>query len=68
MTRHTRFDEALALNRRVPVVDGHADSILAVLDGRRTLVERAETGRDPGRELPAGLRGRLRQLGGRLSS
>ncbi|HEY3111652.1 MAG TPA: dipeptidase [Chloroflexota bacterium] len=44
MIRHPRFDEALALHRRVPVVDGHADSILAVLDGQRTLVERAEIG------------------------
>ena len=36
MIRHPRFDEALALHRRVPVVDGHADSILGVLDGQRT--------------------------------
>jgi membrane dipeptidase len=42
MTRHPRFDEALALHRRVPVVDGHADSILEVLDGKRTLTERSE--------------------------
>jgi membrane dipeptidase len=42
--RHARFDEALALHARQPVVDGHADSILQVLLGERTLVERSEKG------------------------
>jgi membrane dipeptidase len=42
--RHTRFDEALALHRRHPVVDGHADSILQVLEGKRSLVERSDQG------------------------
>ena len=42
--RHPRFDEALALHARHPVVDGHADSILQVLLGERTLVERSEKG------------------------
>lgn len=41
-------DELLArareLHRRVPVVDGHADSVLGVLDGERTLVERSDKG------------------------
>src|SRR5690349_16325583 len=42
-------DEALLarardLHRRVPVVDGHADSILQVLDGRRSLAERSDLG------------------------
>ena len=35
---------ARELHRRVPVVDGHADSILGVLDGERTLVERSDVG------------------------
>lgn len=42
--RAPRFDEALALHRSVPVIDGHADSILMVLDHKRTLVERSELG------------------------
>ena len=42
--RHSRFDEALALHAKYPVVDGHADSILQVLTGDRTLVERSEKG------------------------
>src|SRR5262245_33674421 len=42
--RHQRFDEALALHRRLTVVDGHADSILQVLDGKRALVERSDLG------------------------
>jgi membrane dipeptidase len=42
-------DEALLtrareLHRRVPVVDGHADSILDVLDGKRSLAERSGEG------------------------
>src|SRR5689334_20459476 len=44
MSGHPRFGEALALHRRVPVVDGHADSILQVVAGKRTLVERSEIG------------------------
>jgi membrane dipeptidase len=44
MSGHPRFEEALALHRRVPVVDGHADSILQVVAGKRTLVERSEIG------------------------
>ena len=39
---HPRFEEARALHRRLPVVDGHADSILEVLEGKRTLTERSE--------------------------
>jgi membrane dipeptidase len=35
---------ALELHRRYPVVDGHADSILDVLDGKRSLVERSTIG------------------------
>jgi membrane dipeptidase len=42
--RHRRFDEALALHRRHAVVDGHADSILQVLEGVRSLVERSDQG------------------------
>ncbi|HEV8633122.1 MAG TPA: dipeptidase [Chloroflexota bacterium] len=42
--RHPRFAEALALHRRHPVVDGHADSILGVLEGKRSLVERSDQG------------------------
>lgn len=41
---HPRFDEALALHRRHLVVDGHADSILQVLQGERTLIERSDRG------------------------
>jgi membrane dipeptidase len=44
MTDHPRFDEALALHRRVPVVDGHADSILEVVAGKRTLAARSDQG------------------------
>jgi membrane dipeptidase len=36
--------KALELHAKYPVVDGHADSILMVLDGKRTLVERSELG------------------------
>jgi membrane dipeptidase len=32
------------LHRRVPVIDGHADSILQVLDGKRSLAERSAEG------------------------
>ncbi len=42
--RHPRFDEALALHRRYPVVDGHADSILQVLSGTRTLAVESAKG------------------------
>lgn len=42
--RRPRFDDALALHRRAVVVDGHADSILAVLTGERTLVDASERG------------------------
>lgn len=35
---------ALELHTRYPVVDGHADSILAVLEGARTLVEESTLG------------------------
>jgi membrane dipeptidase len=42
--RHPRFDEALALHAKHPVVDGHADSILQVVLGERTLVERSDKG------------------------
>jgi len=38
------LDQAVALHRRYPVVDGHADSVLKVLDGQRTLVERSPRG------------------------
>lgn len=38
------LDQAVALHRRYPVVDGHADSVLTVLDGQRTLTERSEMG------------------------
>ena len=44
MSGHPRFEEALALHRRVPVVDGHADSILQVVAGKRTLFERSQIG------------------------
>lgn len=37
-------EKALALHRKYPVVDGHADSILDVLDGVRTLTDRSEKG------------------------
>lgn len=37
-------EQALALHRRFPVVDGHADSILMQLDGRRTLSRRSDLG------------------------
>ncbi|HEY3368003.1 MAG TPA: dipeptidase [Symbiobacteriaceae bacterium] len=36
--------KALELHQRYPVVDGHADSILMVLDGKRTLAGRSELG------------------------
>lgn len=42
--RAQRFEEALALHRKVPVIDGHADSILDVLDGKRSLIERSDLG------------------------
>ena len=42
--RHPRFDEALALHRRYPVVDGHADSILSVLSGTRSLAIESKSG------------------------
>src|SRR5439155_26367744 len=38
------LERARALHRRVPVVDGHADSILGVLDGERSLAERSDKG------------------------
>ncbi len=44
------------MHRRYPVVDGHADSILTVIDGVRTLNERSEKGHlDFPRALEAGL-------------
>ncbi len=50
------LDKALELHRRFPVVDGHADSILMVLDGKRSLTERSESGHiDWPRALEAGL-------------
>jgi membrane dipeptidase len=56
--RHARFDEALALHRRHPVVDGHADSVLQVLEGKRSLVERSDQGHlDFPRAREAGLTG-----------
>jgi membrane dipeptidase len=42
--RSSRFDDALALHRQVPVIDGHADSILDVQEGRRRLTERSAIG------------------------
>lgn len=46
----------MALHKRYPVVDGHADSILGVLDGKRTLAERSEIGHlDWPRSLESGL-------------
>jgi membrane dipeptidase len=46
----------MALHRRYPVVDGHADSILEVLDGKRTLATRSQQGHvDWPRALEAGL-------------
>lgn len=36
--------EALELHARYPVVDGHADSILMFLEGKRTLAQRSELG------------------------
>mgnify|MGYP000309279420 CR=1 FL=1 len=38
------LEQAVELHRRYPVVDGHADSVLMVLDGQRTLTERSEKG------------------------
>jgi membrane dipeptidase len=38
------FSQALQLHRKFPVVDGHADSILEVMDGKRTLHQRSEIG------------------------
>ncbi len=38
------LERAQALHRKYPVVDGHADSILDVLDGVRTLTERSDRG------------------------
>lgn len=38
------LDQAVALHRRYPVVDGHADSVLMVLDGQRTLAGRSAKG------------------------
>jgi membrane dipeptidase len=66
MSRHERFDEALALHRRVPVVDGHADSILGVVADphgpgfarttARSLAERSDEGHlDFPRALEGGL-------------
>ena len=43
-SRHPRFDEALALHRRYPVIDGHADSILQVLSGERSLGVESQIG------------------------
>jgi membrane dipeptidase len=44
------------LHRRVPVIDGHADSILQVLDGKRSLAERSDQGHiDFPRALEGGL-------------
>jgi membrane dipeptidase len=36
--------QALQLHRKYPVIDGHADSILEVMDGKRTLHARSEMG------------------------
>ncbi|MEW8977459.1 MAG: dipeptidase [Symbiobacterium sp.] len=36
--------EAVALHKRCPVIDGHADSVLAVLGGQRTLIQRSDKG------------------------
>jgi membrane dipeptidase len=63
---HELFDRARELHRRVPVVDGHADSILGALDDphapphrrepRRSLAERSDRGHiDFPRALDAGL-------------
>jgi membrane dipeptidase len=38
------LEEAAALHRRCPVIDGHADSILMVLSGERTLTDRSDKG------------------------
>ncbi len=38
------LEEAAALHRRCLVIDGHADSILMVLAGERTLIERSDKG------------------------
>jgi len=52
----TNLQRAAELHRKYPVVDGHADSILMVVDGLRTLVERSEKGHlDFVRALEAGL-------------
>lgn len=40
----TDLTHAMALHRRYPVIDGHADSILQVLEGKRTLIQRSELG------------------------
>jgi membrane dipeptidase len=38
------LSKAMELHRRYPLVDGHADSILMVLDGKRTLAEESDQG------------------------
>lgn len=38
------FAQALELHRKYPVVDGHADSILEVMEGKRTLHQRSDMG------------------------
>jgi membrane dipeptidase len=48
--------KARELHKRYPVVDGHADSILEILEKKRTLVERSEQGHiDFPRALEAGV-------------
>ncbi|HEY8347777.1 MAG TPA: dipeptidase [Symbiobacteriaceae bacterium] len=40
----TDLERAMELHRRYPVIDGHADSILQVIEGKRTLTERSDLG------------------------
>lgn len=50
------FDKALDFHRRHIVIDGHADSIMMVLEGKRRLAERSNLGHiDFPRALEAGL-------------
>ncbi|MGE5675870.1 MAG: hypothetical protein ACM3XM_18640, partial [Mycobacterium leprae] len=50
------LDLAMRLHRQVPVIDGHADSVLGVLEGKRRLAERSTTGHiDWARAMEAGL-------------